>query len=47
MTHNMTLSANALLRRRFVGLGATGILVAGLPLPFITRGARARPAPNQ
>ena len=45
MTHNPTPSTNALLlRRRFVGLGAAGVLAAGLPLPFITRVARARPA---
>jgi glutaminase len=42
MTHNPTLSANALLRRRFVGLGVAGVLATGLPLPFITRIARAR-----
>jgi glutaminase len=42
MTHNTALSAKALLRRRFVGLGAAGVLAAGLPLPFITRVARAR-----
>jgi glutaminase len=33
---------NTLLRRRFVGLGAAGVLAAGLPMPFITRSARAR-----
>jgi glutaminase len=42
MTHNTTHSPNALLRRRFVGLGAAGVLAAALPLPFITRVARAR-----
>ena len=42
MTRNTPLSTNALLRRSFVGLGATGVLAAGLPLPFITRVARAR-----
>ena len=39
MTHNTTLSADALLRRRFVGLGAAGVLAAGLLFPSITRAA--------
>jgi glutaminase len=42
MSHNVHPSVNTLLRRRFVGLGAAGVLAAGLPLPFISRTARAR-----
>jgi glutaminase len=39
-------SVNALLRRRFVGFGAAGILAAGLPLPFVARRARASAEPT-
>ena len=42
MPHSAHPSVNTLLRRRFVGLGAAGVLAAGLPMPFITRSARAR-----
>jgi glutaminase len=42
MVHSPQPSVNALLRRRFVGFGAAGVLAAGLPLPFMTRKARAR-----
>ena len=42
MVRGLQPSVNALSRRRFVGLGAAGILAAGLPLPFLTRGALAR-----
>ena len=42
MPHSAHPSVNTLLRRRFVGLGAAGVLAGGLPMPFITRSARAR-----
>jgi glutaminase len=35
-------SVNAPSRRRFVGLGADGVLAAGMPLPFMARSAWAR-----
>jgi glutaminase len=37
------LSANALLRRRFLGIGAAGVLTAALPLKFGMSAAQAQP----